>query len=87
MPRLILAECKQEVSTFNPIASYYSDFRVVRGQAMLDYHRKVGEEIGGALSVFEPNSNLELVPTVGMSANTSGGVLTAESFGTISATG
>ena len=80
MPRLILAECKQEVSTFNPIASHYSDFRVVRGQAMLDYHRKVGEEIGGALSVFEPNSNLELVPTVGMSANTSGGILTAESF-------
>ena len=53
MTRIVVAECKQEVSTFNPVASHYEDFRVVRGTAGLDYHRTVREEVGGALSVFD----------------------------------
>jgi microcystin degradation protein MlrC len=40
----------------------------------------VREEVGGALSVFEHDPRVELVPTFGARANTSGGVLTAESF-------
>ena len=81
MPRILIAECKQEVSTFNPAPSHYEDFRVVRGAAMLGYHRGVNEEVGGALSVFDQDGSVELVPTFGASYNTSGGVLTAESFG------
>ena len=81
MPRILIAECKQEVSTFNPAPSHYEDFRVVRGAAMLGYHRGVNEEVGGALSVFDQDGSVELVPTFGASSNTSGGVLTAESFG------
>ncbi|MFN9951954.1 MAG: M81 family metallopeptidase, partial [bacterium] len=49
MPRILLAECKQEVSTFNPGRSAYEDFRIVRKQAVLDHHRRVREEVGGAL--------------------------------------
>lgn len=80
MPKILIVECKQEVSTFNPQSSCYEDFRIVRGPAMLDFHRQVREEVGGALSVFDADPSLELVGTFGASANTSGGLLKAESF-------
>lgn len=80
MRRIVVAECKQEVSTFNPVPSRYEDFRVARGAAILDYHRAVREEAGGALSVFDATGNIELVPTFAASSNTSGGVLDAASF-------
>jgi len=85
MSRIIVTECKQEVSTFNPVPSHYEDFRVVRGDNMLAYHRGVGEEVGGALSVFDQRSEFEAVPTFGGSSNTSGGVMAAESFDRLSA--
>ena len=80
MPRIAVAECKQEVSTFNPVPSRYDDFRIVSGAAMLDHHRSVSEEVAGALSVFDLDDQLELVPTTGASSNTSGGVLAAADF-------
>lgn len=80
MPRILIAECKQEVSTFNPCPSSYEDFRVVRGQAMLDFHRGGGQEVAGAIRVFDADSKVSLIGAFGASANTSGGVLKAESF-------
>ncbi len=80
MPRILIAECKQEVSSFNPMPSRYEDFRVVRGQDLLAHHRGSREEVGGALSVFDAGDNVQLVPTFGASSNTSGGILTADSF-------
>lgn len=80
MPRILVAECKQEVSSFNPVPSRYEDFRVVRGVALLDHHRGCREEVGGALSVFDADGSVQLVPTFGASANTSGGVLAADGF-------
>jgi microcystin degradation protein MlrC len=80
LPKILIAECKQEVSTFNPQASHYDDFRIVRGRAMLDFHRTVREEVGGALSVFDKDSSLELIGSYGASSITSGGVLDADSF-------
>jgi microcystin degradation protein MlrC len=79
MPRIVVAECKQEVSTFNPVPSHYEDFRIARGSAVFEYHRGVREEIGGALSIFNTD-NVELVPSYATRAITSGGVLAAESF-------
>jgi microcystin degradation protein MlrC len=84
MPRIVVAECKQEVSTFNPAQSSYDNFRVACGQAVFEYHRSVREEVGGALSVFDTVENLELVPAYATSSNTSGGVLAAESFDRLS---
>ena len=84
MPRILVAECKQEISSFNPVPSHYEDFRIVRGGGMLDYHRGVGEEVGGALSVFEAEGGVEVVPGMGASSRTSGGVLTAAGFGRLS---
>ena len=80
MPRIVIAECKQEVSSFNPTSSCFEDFRVVRGEALLAHHRKIREEVGGALSVFDGDNRITLAPTFGASANTSGGILKAESF-------
>ena len=80
MSRILIAECKQEVSTFNPAPSRYEDFRVVKGADLLDFHYNTREEVGGALSVFDAAADVELVPSYGASSNTSGGVLAAESF-------
>lgn len=81
MPRRILiAECKQEVSTFNPHFSGYDDFAVRRGQEILDYHRSIRNEVGGALSVFDAEDDLELVPTYSAFFITSGGTLSREGW-------
>jgi len=80
MPRILIAECKQEVSTFNPVQSRYDDFRVAEGPEILGWHRGVQEEMGGALSVFDQEGDVELVPSYAASSNTSGGVLAADSY-------
>lgn len=84
MPRILIAECKQEVSTFNPVPSRYDDFRIVSGQSMIEYHRGVREEFSGALSVFDEAPDIELVPAVGASSITSGGVLAADDWAKLS---
>ena len=75
MPRILIAECKQEVSTFNPHRSGYGDFGVRRGRELLDYHRTVRNEIGGALSLLDPMPDVELVPAYSAFFITSGGTL------------
>lgn len=80
MPRIVIAECKQEVSSFNPVPSRFEDFRAVRGRDLLDFHRSGGEEMGGALRVFDGDDRVQVVPAFGASANTSGGILTVDGF-------
>ena len=75
MTRILIAECKQEVSTFNPHPSGYGDFGVRRGHELLDYHRTVRNEIGGALSVFDEAPDVALVPAYSAFFITSGGTL------------
>jgi microcystin degradation protein MlrC len=75
MTRILIAECKQEVSTFNPHLSGYGDFGVRRGRELIDYHRTVRNEIGGALSVFDEAPDVELVPAYSAFFITSGGTL------------
>lgn len=76
MPRILIAECKQEVSTFNPHQSGHNDFGIRRGQELLDYHRTVRNEVGGALSIFDSTPGIELAPTYSAFFITSGGTLT-----------
>src|SRR6185503_18009998 len=66
---------KQEVSTFNPYLSSYDDFVVRRGEELLNYHRVVRNEVGGALNVFDAAPNVQLVPTYSAFFITSGGTL------------
>ena len=80
MSRILVAECKQEVSSFNPVASHYDDFAIFRGRELFDCHRSLRDEVGGALSVLESVGDHQLVPTYGARAITSGGPLAAKDF-------
>ena len=51
--RILIGECKQETSSFNPRLTEYEDFAVEFGEEILSYHRRVRNEVGGALAVFD----------------------------------
>ena len=85
MRRILVAECKQEVSTFNPHPSGYGDFDIRRGAALFDYHRTVGSEVGGVLDVLGSVADVEAVPTYGACFITSGGPLAAPDWRRIEA--
>ena len=75
MPRILIAECKQEVSTFNPHLSGYDDFGIRRGRELIDYHRTVRNEIGGAMTVFDATDDVVIVPAYSAFFISSGGTL------------
>ncbi len=68
MARILIFSCMQEVSSFNPVPSTFEDFNIGRGQQWLDDRRSINDEIGGALSVFESEVDVEVVPTMGAKA-------------------
>lgn len=84
MCRILIAECKQEVSTFNPHRSTIADFAIRRGNEIFEYHRQIRNEVGGAVSVFDQVSDLELIPTYSAFFITSGGTLAEDSWQKIS---
>ncbi|MBM3793179.1 MAG: M81 family metallopeptidase [Acidobacteria bacterium] len=73
--RVLVCECKQEVSSFNPVLGRYEDFAICSGPALLDVHRKVGTEMCGALEVFATHPDIAVVPGYSSRAITSGGTL------------
>jgi microcystin degradation protein MlrC len=75
MKKILIAECKQEISSFNPVPSRYEDFRILRFGELVTYHQHVGSEVGGALSVFGAREDVAFFPTYGAASNTSGGTL------------
>jgi microcystin degradation protein MlrC len=75
MHTILIAECKQEVSTFNPHKSGIDDFVIRRGAELVDYHRTVRNEVGGALSVFDAEAEVRVVPAYSAHFITSGGML------------
>lgn len=78
--KILIAECKQEVSTFNPFASGYADFDIGYGDEIVRFHRGGRLEIGGALSVFDGRDDIELIPTYSARSITSGGTLAQADF-------
>ncbi len=77
MPRILVAECRQEVSTFNPNPSGYDDFLVTAGADFFRYHRQARYEVGGALNVFDAATGVEAIPAYSALPITSGGTLAA----------
>ena len=51
-PRILVAECMQEISSFNPLQSEYSNFHIERGHDMLA-QKGINTGLGGALAVFD----------------------------------
>jgi microcystin degradation protein MlrC len=63
LPRILVAECLQEISSFNPVPSDYDLFVVLRGAELLETQRGLNTFVAGALDVFEAAPDVELVPT------------------------
>ncbi len=80
MYRILIGECKQETSSFNPRPTFYEDFAVEFGDAVLAHHRRVRNEVGGALHLFDARPDVALVPAFSARAITSGGAVTASAF-------
>jgi microcystin degradation protein MlrC len=70
MPRIMLVECMQEISSFNPMPSGYGEFAVTRGEELF---RQTGLNtgMGGALEVFRA-AGIDLVPTYSAKAGSAG---------------
>ena len=82
MPRILILECMQEISSFNPLPSGYDDFSVQRGD---EQYRQSGlnSGMGGALAEFRRVPGIETVPTYGARAG-SAGLLSAEGWARLS---
>lgn len=78
--RILIAECKQEVSTFNPHLSGYKDFNIYHGADLVRSYRGTASEVGGALSVFDKYPSVELFSAYGACLITSGGTLSKEAW-------
>lgn len=78
MRKIMIVGCKQEVSSFNPVPSSYQDFLIETGdELMLNLGKNT--EIGGALSVFSQEVDVEAVPLISAYA-VSAGKLSSEGW-------
>ncbi len=80
MRRILINECKQEVSSFNPVLAHYDDFLTDIGDAVLSYHRPIRSEIGGALEVFDQRANVNIIGGYSARGITSSGPIAAADF-------
>ncbi|CAH1649682.1 MULTISPECIES: M81 family metallopeptidase [unclassified Chelatococcus] len=78
MKRILVADCKQEISSFNPLPSGYENFHIRRGDALYE-QRGTNQELGGAFAVFEARPDIEIVPSIGARSG-SAGILSASGW-------
>ena len=81
--RILVCQCVQEVSTFNPVPSTDADFDIRIGDAFLDAQRGRETEVAGALDVLEATPGVEVVPGFGAWAYSSAGTLEAAGWGAL----
>ena len=82
--KILISECKQEVSTFNPSISDTTDFVFSTGDDVVAFHTGAQSEIGGALGIFD-QAGVEPIGGFSARAKTSDGPLSAESWNEIAA--
>jgi microcystin degradation protein MlrC len=80
--KVLIAEVKQEVSTFNPAPSGLADFRFSYGENVLSIHDGKPMEVGGAMSVFR-EAGVEMVGLFSARSITSAGTLAADAWNEI----
>ncbi len=80
MPKILIGECKQEVSSFNPVLSGYGDYEIGWGQQILDYHEGTNTEVCGAKAVFLAQPDVTLVPAYSARTTLSGGTVAQADF-------
>ena len=71
MKRVLVVECMQEISSFNPQHSGYEDFDIRHGAEILE-QRGTNQGVAGALSVFDAAGGIEVVPTISARAGSAG---------------
>lgn len=71
MKRILIVECMQEISSFNPLPSGYENFHVLRGNAMYE-QRGRNQAIGGALAVLEARRDIAVVPAISARSGSAG---------------
>ncbi len=76
-PRILIAECMQEISSFNPVPSQYENFHIERGGEMLA-QEGLNTALGGALPVLR-DAGMEPIFTISARAG-SAGLLSAEGW-------
>lgn len=81
MHKILLVECMQEISSFNPVRSHYDAFHIERGRELF-HQRGLNTAMGGALGVLE-QAGVEIVPAYGARAG-SAGPLSAEGWARLS---
>lgn len=69
-PRILIAECMQEISSFNPLPSGYENFHIERGEEMRAQDG-INTSMGGALAVFR-EKGLQPVFAMGARAGSAG---------------
>jgi len=72
MRRVLVANCEQEISSFNPLLSEYELFDVHRGADLLLAHESADTCVRGALDVFSSEADVEAVPVYGAKACSAG---------------
>lgn len=81
-PRVLVVECMQEISSFNPLPSGYENFHIEHGEEMLAQDG-LNTGLGGALPVLRA-AGYEIVLTIAARAG-SGGLLSAAGWARLSA--
>ena len=84
MKRILIAECQQEIASFNPILSDLDSFRLSKSDELFAEHHGVRSAVSGALKVFGERKDIEPVAGFGACSVTSGGLTTAEAWAHIS---
>jgi microcystin degradation protein MlrC len=82
MKRILIVECMQEISSFNPLPSGYENFHIQRGNAMYE-QRGRNQGVGGALAVFEARRDIAVVPAISARSG-SAGLLSAAGWNKLS---
>lgn len=84
MKRILIAECVQEIASFNPNQSELDAFRLSTPAQLFPEHRPLRTEIAGALAHFDTRKDIELVPAFGARSITSGGLTSKSAWEFIS---
>jgi microcystin degradation protein MlrC len=71
MKKILIVECMQEISSFNPVQTEYDYFEVEQGEELYR-HRGRNTALGGALEVFEAAADIAVVPTIAARAGSAG---------------
>jgi microcystin degradation protein MlrC len=82
--RVLVAEIKQEISSFNPSISHREDFVITSGEEFLALHETKRMEAGGALQVFR-EAGVDVVGAYSALAITSAGTLAGADWDQIAA--